>query len=161
MKLDANYSYPADIEKVYGLITSQGFRDEACGLQGALEHEVTVEEQSNGGHTVTIKRTMPADMPDFIKKLTGETVKVVQVEAWGPADKSGKRTAEVKVDIIGQPASMRGTGTLASTGSSTAFDLHGNVKVAIPLIGKRIEPEVAKAIVASLDADVEYGKTKL
>lgn len=160
MKLNNDYSYPAEIEKVWALISDQAFRDEACARQGALEHEVTVEE-SDGNTIVTIKRKLPADLPDFVKKLTGDTVKVVQVETWGPADSAGNRQADVSVDVLGQPASMKGKGSLVSEAGATKFNLTGDVKVSIPLIGRKIEPEVAKAIIASLDADVEYGTSKL
>ena len=100
-------------------------------------------------------------MPDFVKKLTGDTVKVKQTEKWSGPAADGSRTADVKVSIIGQPAEMNGTATLTPGADGTAFDLVGDVKVSIPFLGKKIEPEVAKAIIASLDEEVEYGMTKL
>ncbi len=100
-------------------------------------------------------------MPDFVKKLTGSTVKVKQTEVWGPADSSGNRSADVKVSIIGQPAEMTGKAVLSAQTEGTDFDLNGDVKVSIPFIGKKIEPEVAKAILASLREEVEYGSSKL
>lgn len=160
MKLTERYEYPASPEQVFGLVSDQAFREQSCERQGARDYTVTVEEQ--GDRTVvTIVRTMESDMPDFIKKLTGDSVTVTQVEKWGPADASGNRTADVSVDIHGQPARMTGTSTIAGTASSTTMSLDGDVKVSIPLIGRRIEPEVAKAISASLRDEVEFGKTQL
>lgn len=160
MKLTERYEYPASPEQVFGLVSDQTFREQSCERQGARDYTVTVEEQ--GSKTVvTIVRTMESDMPDFIKKLTGDSVTVTQVEKWGPADASGGRTADVSVDIHGQPARMTGTSTIAGTASSTTMSLDGDVKVSLPLIGRRIEPEVAKAISASLRDEVEFGKTQL
>lgn len=160
MKLTERYEYPASPQQVFGLVSDQAFREQSCERQGARDYTVTVEEQ--GDRTVvTIVRTMESDMPDFIKKLTGDSVTVTQVEKWGPADASGNRTADVSVDIHGQPARMTGTSTIAGTASSTTMSLDGDVKVSIPLIGRRIEPEVAKAISASLRDEVEFGKTQL
>lgn len=160
MKFTQSYSYPAAVDAVYGLVTDETFRSEACERQGALEHDVSVTAQGDG-HVVTIKRTMPAQMPDFVKKITGDTVKVVQTETWGPADASGNRAAEVAVEIVGQPAHMKGSASLTGGTDATEFLIDGDVKVSIPLLGRKIEPEVAKAVKAALDADVAYGTTKL
>lgn len=160
MKLSEKFEYPASPDQVFALVGDQAFREESCVRQGATKHSVSVTE--DGDHTViTIERTMASDMPDFIKKLTGDTVTVTQVENWGPAAADGSRTADVTVDILGQPARMQGTSSISVSGASTVMAVDGDVKVSIPLIGKRIEPEVAKAITASLADEVEYGKTKL
>ena len=160
MKLTKNFVYPTDVETVFGLISSLEFRTHSCEVQGSLEQDVDVTE-AGGVVTVTIKRTMPSDMPDFVKKLTGDKVKVVQKEVWQAPDASGVRHAVVSVDIIGQPAQMKGKAALIPEGDSTKFDIDGDVKVAIPLIGRKIEPEVVKAISASLDAEVATGLEQL
>src|SRR5690606_7856366 len=135
-------------------------REEACVDQGALEQDVKVTHAGDEV-TVTIKRTMPSEMPDFVRKLTGETVKVVQTEVWGAPDTSGSRDAVVSVDIVGQPATMKGTACILNNAETTSFDIDGDVKVAIPFIGKKIEPEVAKAIKSSLDHEVALGLKRL
>ena len=161
MKLTEKFSYSGSgVDAVYGLLVDQAFRTESCVNQGASDYDVTVEPQGEGA-TVTIVRTQPADMPDFVKKLTGSTVKVKQTEIWSAPDADGTRTADVKVSIIGQPAEMTGKAKLFAKGEGTEFTLDGDVKVSIPFIGKKIEPEIAKAIIASLDEEVEYGMTKL
>ncbi|MCW2751967.1 MAG: hypothetical protein JWR83_3077 [Aeromicrobium sp.] len=161
MKLNEKFSYEgASVEAVYGLLANQAFRTESCVNQGATDYEVTVEAVGEGAK-VTIVRTQDADMPDFVKKLTGSTVKVKQTEVWSGPDASGNRTADVKVSIIGQPAEMVGEATLSASGDGSEFELNGDVKVSIPFIGKKIEPEIAKAITASLREEVEYGMEKL
>ncbi len=161
MKLNETYSYgDADVESVFGLISSEEFRTEAAEDAGAGDLDVNVEE-SGGTVTVTIVRTQAAEMPDFVKKLTGDTVKVKQTEKWSAPAADGSRTADVKVSIIGQPAEMLGTAVLKADGGGTTFEVNGDVKVSIPFIGKKIEPEVAKAIRASLQGEVELGKTRL
>jgi hypothetical protein len=161
MKLNQSFSYAgSDVESVYALITDQEFRTESCANQGSTDYTVTVEQQGDGA-TVTVVRTQEADLPDFVKKLTGSTVKVKQTEVWGGPSADGGRTADVKVSIIGQPAEMIGKATLKPTGGGSEFRLDGDVKVSIPFIGKKIEPEIAKAITASLREEVEYGMQKL
>ncbi|MGA8851428.1 MAG: DUF2505 domain-containing protein [Aeromicrobium sp.] len=160
-KINHSLSYTgADVEAVYGLIANQSFRTESCEQQGSSDITVTVEK-SGDGDIVTVVRKQDAAMPDFVKKLTGDTVKIKQTEKWSGPAADGSRTADVKVSIIGQPAEMNGTASLTPGAEGTAFDLVGDVKVSIPFLGKKIEPEVAKAIIASLDEEVEYGLTKL
>jgi hypothetical protein len=56
---------------------------------------------------------------------------------------------------------MLGTAVLEAKGGGTSFTVAGDVTVKIPFIGKKIEPEVAKAIKGSLKHEVELGKTRL
>jgi len=161
VKVKESFSYDgADVESVYALISNQEFRTESCANQGAADYEVTVEAKGEGS-VVTVLRTQDAAMPDFVKRLTGDTVKVKQTEVWSGPDADGNRTADVKVSIIGQPAEMTGRAFLTASSAGSEFSLDGDVKVSIPFIGKKIEPEVAKAIVASLREEVEFGMTKL
>jgi len=161
VKLSQEYAYPAGVEQVYELITDPSFREEDCAAQGSADYAVTVVPEGDG-HAVTIRRTMPADdMPDLVRKLTGDTVKVEQTENWGPPGPDGARTADVKVEIIGQPAQMKGTATLTGSGDTAAFRVNAEVKVSIPLLGKKIEPIVANAIIKALDTDVELGTARL
>ena len=160
MKLNEKYTYDAGVDAVYGILVDQAFRTDSCANQGATDYEVTVEPKGDGA-TVTIVRTQAADLPDFVKKLTGSTVKVKQTEVWSGPDASGNRTADVKVSIIGQPAEMVGKAKLTAVGEGSEFTVDGDVTVKIPFLGKKIEPEVAKAIKASLREEVDYGKSKL
>ncbi|MFC5677782.1 DUF2505 domain-containing protein [Aeromicrobium endophyticum] len=161
MKLSEKFSYQgSDVDAVYGLLVDQAFRTESCANQGATDYEVTVVPSGEGA-TVTIVRTQDADMPDFVKKLTGSTVKVKQTEVWSGPDGSGNRTADVKVSIIGQPAEMVGKAKLFAKDGGADFTVDGDVTVKIPFLGRKIEPEVAKAIRASLREEVEYGMSKL
>ncbi len=161
MKLTESFAYEgATPEQVYALITDPAFRSEAAVADGATDHDVTVTPHGEG-HEVTITRTQPADLPEFVQKITGRTVTVKQHEVWGPPGADGTRTADVGVDIQGQPASMRGRATILPSGTGTSFEVDGDVKVAIPFLGKKIEPEVHKAVVASLRHEVELGLTKL
>ena len=56
---------------------------------------------------------------------------------------------------------MVGTAELKGSSGGTEFSVNGDVKVSIPFIGKKIEPEVAKAIIASLREEVSYGMERL
>ncbi len=98
---------------------------------------------------------MPADVPDFMKKMIGETVDVVQTEDWGAPDADGQRTADVVVQIKGQPAVMNGTAAIVASGGEVVMQIEGDLKVSIPFFGKKVEPEIAKGIYAAVRQGAE------
>ena len=160
MKIKESFTYPdTDVESVYALISDPVFREEAVAAVGGQDIEVTIEP-SGDGHIVTVIQTQPAKVPDFIKKFVGDSVKVKQVERWGGPDEEGNRSAEVKFTVIGQPADMVAQVDLAGQGDVT-FVVDGDLKVSVPFLGKKIEPEIAKIISASLRSDVEQGHKRL
>lgn len=161
MLLKESFTYPnTDVEAVYSLITNQGFREEAAAETGGTDIEITLEEADDGGHVITIVRDQQAEMPDFIKKFIGDTVKIKQTEKWTGPDGDGNRSADVKMSVIGQPAGMLGTVNLLNEGD-ISFVIEGDVTVNVPFIGRKIEPEIAKVISASIRNDVDLGNKRL
>ena len=80
-----------------------------------------------------------------------------QVENWsGPAG-DGSRTATVKLTIKGQPASMDGRAVLSPDGTGSKEVVTGDVKVAVPIIGRRFEPDIAKVIEAGMRIEQQVG----
>ena len=160
MKIKESFTYPdTDVESVYALISDPAFREEAVAAVGGQDIEVTIEP-SGDGHTVTVIQTQPAKVPDFIKKFVGDSVKVKQTERWGGPDGNGNRSSEVKFTVIGQPADMLARVDLSGTGD-VSFVVDGDLKVNVPFLGKKIEPEIAKIIAASFRSDVEQGIKRL
>lgn len=160
MKLKETFSYPdTDVESIYALTSDADFRKESAFRGKATEADVTVEPNGEG-HVVSIVRTQPAKLPDFVRKFTGDSVTVKTTETWGGPDADGNRTADLKINVIGQPAEMRGTATLAAGGTPT-LTIEGDVKVNVPFLGRKIEPEIAKAIIAGVRIDVELGNERL
>jgi len=160
MKIKESFTYPdTDVESVYALISDPAFREEAVAAVGGQDVEVSIEP-SGDGHTVTVIQTQPAKVPDFIKKFVGDSVKVKQIERWSGPDGGGNRSAEVKFTVIGQPADMLARVDLSGEGD-VSFVVDGDLKVNVPFLGKKIEPEIAKIIAASLRSDVEQGIEKL
>lgn len=160
MKLKESFTYPnTDVESVYALVTDRTFREDAVAAVGGTDIEITIEP-SGDGHTITVIQTQPAKVPDFIKKFIGESVKVKQTEKWGSPDGAGNRSADVKFSVIGQPAEMLARTVLSGDGD-VSFVVEGDLKVNVPFIGRRIEPEIAKIISASLRSDVEQGIKRL
>ncbi len=162
MDLRAEINYPTeDPADAFALVVDPGFRAEVCEAVHALDYDVSVDEREDGTALVTIDRLMAADVPDAIKKMVGETVKIVQTEDWSVPDAVGERTAELLIRIVGQPVTMKGTIELRRATDSVVSSIRGDVKVAIPFFGKKVEPEIAKAIMAAVAREQEAAAARL
>jgi hypothetical protein len=150
MKLSETTTSDVSVEDSFKAHCEESVRSEACRLSGALSWDVSIVPGSNGGVRIQVDRAMPPEVPDFVRKFLGDTINVRQVEEWGVPDDSGVRSANVKVTIQGQPASMVGTAMLKPQGSGSVEIVEGEVKVAVPFIGRKIEPEIVRVIVAAL-----------
>lgn len=154
MDVRAEITYPtATVEQVYALVTDPKFRSAVCEATHALSYDVDVDKRPGGTALVTVRRTMPAEVPDFVKKFVGETIDVVQTEEWGAPDSRGHRSADLDVQIKGQPAKMTGTLDTQAAGAGARTSIRGELKVSIPFIGNKIEPEIAKALLAAVEAE--------
>lgn len=163
MKLEETFNYPAGVEKVFALISDDAFRTKTAEDSKARDVSTTVE-QDGGDTVITLVRTQPATsskVPDFVKKLIGDTVTIKQVEQWAAPSAEGSRTATVTMKVVGKPAGFKGKATLKADGKATEFVVSGDVKVDVPFVGKKVEPLVAKAIEASLRYDVKAGVERL
>lgn len=160
MELHETLEYDADPDTVFAMLCDQTWREAVCRDVHALSFDVSVRQE---GDTVVIRteRTMPAAVPDAVKKFVGDTIVVEQVETWGAAGAGGLRTADLVVDVKGKPAQMLGSVTLKPVGGGSHEDIRGDVKVRIPFVGAKIAPEIVKAIRHAIRAEERAGRVYL
>jgi hypothetical protein len=158
MKLRVETTSRATVEQSFASRVEQGVREQACRESGALSYEVSIERAADGGVRVGVRRVMPAQVPDMVRRFVGESITVDQVEQWSPPGPTGTRTATVQVTVQGQPASMTGSMVLAPTAEGCTELVTGEVTVAIPFLGRRIEPEIVKVIEAAVRIDHRVGQ---
>lgn len=162
MMVSGEITYPTqDPDRAYDLLVDRAYREEVCRATGALTHDVSIETYDDGGASVTVSRVLPASASDAVKRLVGETVKVVQTEEWHAPGDSGTRTADLVIEIMGQPATMKGSIELRSSGTSVVQTITGDLKVSVPFFGKKIEPEIADAILAAIAVEQEVATYRL
>ena len=150
MELKQTASYNATPEEIFATITDATFREQACEKTKALSYDVTVTE-SGGDTVVRVQREMTSEgVPDIARRFVGQSLTVIQTETWHPVKADGSREADITGDIPGTPVSIKGTGRLAPEGGTTVQATNLDVKVSVPLIGRKIEPFVVDAIRAGL-----------
>jgi hypothetical protein len=159
MRIDTEITYPgATLDQAVELVLDPEFRAAVCEATHALDYDVEVDEHGDGSATVRVHRVMPAEVPDFVRKFVGESVDVTQTEEWGPADGAGRRTADLLLEIKGQPARMTGAIVLEPTSDGVRESITGDLKVSIPLVGRKIEPEIAKGVLAAVRVEERTGR---
>ena len=150
MDIKSRVEFAAAVEEVFAMMTDRAYLEEVCKATHARTYEADVT-----GTTTRTTRRLPA--PDAAAKFTGPELTVIEETAWGPADPSGGRTGRVSMNIPGQPVSMKGAIELAAAGAGTVAELSGNLKVAIPILGKKLEQSAAPAILAGFRTQQKVG----
>jgi len=158
MELKLSASYDATPEEVFAIVTDATFREQACEKTKALSYNVEVTK-SGSDTVVKVRREMPSDgVPDFAKKFVGETLTLVQTETWHAAKADGSRNADVSGEIVNTPVTLKGTASITGSGGQAVQAIDLDVKVAVPLIGKKMEPFVVDAIRSGLQKEHELGR---
>lgn len=145
--------YDASLIEVAGMLSDPEFRQEVCRNQRATSYTAQIEGDANE-KAVRIEMTQPTDrVPAFAKKIVGDTVTIVQTEAWSSASH-----ADVHVTIPGKPGEMKGTAVLVEKDGVTHETVTLDVTVKIPLVAGKIEDLLAKLLGSALRAEERTGK---
>ena len=154
MQITSRVEFAAGVEEVFAMMTDRAYLEEVCQASHAISYEAEVT-----GTTTRTTRKLPA--PEMAEKFVGQTVTVLEETVWGPADASGTRTGRTSMKIPGQPVTMKGTVELAAGGPGTVAELTGDLKVAIPILGKKLEQSIAPTIVAGFRVQQKIGDARL
>jgi len=159
MKLTTEMSYPgAELDRVLAMLLDEDFRSEVCAATRALSHQVDITTRADGSADVTVSRVLPADVPDFVKKFVGETIRLVQSESWAAQDGSAGRHADLTLEVVGQPATMRGSIRLDQSPDGVHERVSGDLTVSVPFVGGKIESDIAKGLLAAARVEQQTGR---
>jgi hypothetical protein len=150
MDISSRAEFAAGVEDVFAMMTDQVWLEEVCKASQSINYEA----MTNGTVTRTSRR-LPA--PEAAARFTGPEITVVEETTWGPAAGDGTRTGQVEMTIPGQPVTMRGETRLSPGGPGTIAELTGDLKVAIPLLGRKLEQGTAPAVLASFRTQQKVG----
>lgn len=158
MDLQRETRYDADPAAVYAMLTDEVFLTRWVSTGAALSYSVTVTPAANGGANTRTQQSLPARVPDFMKKLVGESIDLDQSIDWGAAAADGSRTGQVSIDVAKAPVTMRGTMTLVPDGTGTRQVVEVVIKASVPIIGKKIEEAAAPAVRNALELQERLGR---
>ena len=150
MDITTRLEFAAAPPEVYAMLTDAQYLDEVCRATHSTSYDVDV-----AGSTTRTTRSFPA--PDAVARFVGGTLTVSEQTVWGEAAADGARTATLDMTVQGQPVSMKGRLALTPGGPGTVVELTGALKVAIPLLGKKLEQSSAPAVLAGFSKQQEVG----
>ena len=157
-RLTHELTYDAPLDQVHAMLADPAFREEVCDYQRVLRRTVVIEgDAAAGGMDVTIDQVQAADgIPSFARKFVGDEINIVQRESWTSVEQ-----ASIHVTIPGKPGEMSGTGRLTESGGSTVHVVNLDIRVAIPLVGGKIEGLVSDLLLKALKAENKVGRDYL
>jgi hypothetical protein len=150
MDISSHLDFAAEPADVYAMMTDRRYLDEVCVASGSLNYHVSVD-----GSTTKTSRTLPA--PDSAARFTGPQLTVDEEVVWGDPSSDGSRSGTVTMTVLGQPVKFRGRLQLSAGGRGSVVDITGDLKVAIPLLGKKLEESTAPAVTEGYSKQQEVG----
>lgn len=150
MEISSHLEFAAPPADVYAMMTDQKFLDEVCVASGSFSYDASVE-----GSITKTSRTLPA--PESAARFTGPTVTVNEEVAWGNGSADGSRGGAITMTVLGQPVGFKATVQLGPGGRGSVVDIAGQLKVAIPLLGRKLEEATAPAVIAGYRTQQEVG----
>ena len=92
-------------------------------------------------------------MPGFAAKFVGEEIRILTSESW-----TDPRAARLEVSVPGRPGRLDGNIKLSTVDGRTVQTVTGEITVAIPLLGNRIEQLIAGVLMSALDVEQGVGR---
>lgn len=156
MRFEHRMRYDATPEAVYAMLGETSFRERVCEAQHVTEATADVD-RGDGRMTVKVDQHRPSEgIPSFARKFVGDSIHIRQHETW-----SSPTDAALEVTIPGKPGDLKGSITLRPDGDGTVQTVQGDLKVAIPLVGGKIETLISDLLTQALKAEQRVGRAWL
>ena len=144
MKLDYVHTYAATPEQVVALMRTPEFLDDVAKHAGAVAHTVDVSDDST-------RLGMTLKVPSSLTKFVGQTMRIDQIFRFQAAGADGTVPGTVEVDVPGMPVEVSAAAQLRPEGDTTRGHYSGDLRVRIPLVGKKVEAQVEPFITDAFD----------
>lgn len=144
MKLDYTHTYAATPERVVALLRNPEFIADIARHAGALEHESAIDND-------VTRLMMKLPVPSHLTKFVGQSIALQQVFRFQPPSPDGSIDGNVEVDVPGMPVDVNAVAALRPTDAGTTAHYTGDLKVKIPLVGKKVESQIEPFIRDAFD----------
>ena len=141
MDISTRLDFAAAPDQVYAMMTDQAYLEQVCVASESITYDASVS-----GSSTHSSRTLHA--PESAARFTGSQLTVIEDLTWGAPSADGSRTADITMTVLGQPVTLRGQLQMSPGGRGTVVALDGELKVAVPLLGKKLEQASAPAVMA-------------
>ena len=153
MDLRTEHPYDADPAAVFAMLTDPEFLRAKLASLGHRDIEVV----ECSPERIVTRRTVPLDVPGFLRKVIHAANTVTQIDGWGP-DRDGEREGTWRVDAKGVPVALSGTMRLAAGDRGAVETIAGRAKASVPLVGGKLEKFIAATTLDALAREHEFGR---
>lgn len=151
MEITSTQRYQATPDQVYAMLTDPEYLESCTAAFGARNPQVSVN-----GTTVEVSAEAPA--PSQARTFVGDTLNVRQVFTWGTTGSDGVRRGDLTMAIQKAPAKIGGKASIVPDGTTTSVNYTIDLKVTVPLLGKKLEQQAAPVVQRLLDAQQQVGE---
>ena len=150
MDISTDLDFAAGPADVHAMMLDRGYQEQVCVASEANPWKVEITPP----RTWT-SRTL--DAPESAARFTGPKLVILEETTWGEAAADGSRVGQLVLTVDHQPVSLRGTLHLAPGGRGTTVRLTGDLKVNVPLLGRKLEQSAAPAVLAGFRTQQSAG----
>ena len=156
MKFEERHSFDQPAATVMRMYADKAFFDRKYKEIGAIECELLDHQKTDARFSVKYRLVMKSDapLPEVAKKIMGDTVKMVQQDAWD----LGQRTGRIDIEIKGAPLKVSAEMKLIEEGGKGVNVQSWNISCSIPLVGGKIEAAIAEDIKAKSKRDLAVSR---
>lgn len=141
---DAVVRSPATVAQVHRAFGSQDYwlaRFAEFGIAATLE---TLSVDGDGAVRVRIVQDLRhGALPRPVAAVYPADLKLVNDETWTPTG-DGTVLGTIDIDVLGAPGAGSGSAVLTAQGSGSQLRFTGTVRFGVPLVGGRIERQLAR-----------------
>lgn len=147
MEFSAQIDFPAPPSVVAEMFATRDYVLEKVAESGAVGSAVEVVGSAEGAFTVRSSRRLPADdIPESFRRLVGSGVEIHLAEAWEAPRPDGTRHGTIALEVGGAPVRVTGTLRLSPAPAGSTQHFAGDIRAAVPLLGRSIEKAVAGSV---------------
>ena len=155
-KISCVDKYNASADDIWAMLNSRDYVDAKYQALGDISTDV-VQFDTGDAIALSVERVVPADLPDFAKKIMGDTNKIVQNENWTAS--GGGYVCDLLIEFPGKPMKVTGKLEVKPTGDATSdWVVNMDIKASVPLVGGKLEGVVEKETLASLDKEYAFNE---
>lgn len=148
--------YPATPDRMMKMMKSKEYFETKYKALGTLDCVWNKFGEEGGQLIISSTRTVPANLPGFVKKIIGENSIITQSEKW-TSDGSGGYKCDFDLIVKGAPGGTTGTMRIVPVGATESdWSIDFDIKCPIPLLGKKLEAVIFQETKNSLVKECEF-----
>lgn len=152
MRFTLEHSFAAPVDEVVSASNSTEFQERLDALPNLGERRVTaLVEHPDGSIERTVRYVLGAKLPAPVVAVIGETASWDEIGRFDPSTRTW--VFEIRPHVLAGRFECRGSYGFVPDGAGTRRVVEVDVRVKVPLVGRRVESEIRKGLTETLEAE--------